>query len=246
MTLIERLERACLEAWPAKTRLTRYGWEHCATAGRSGRVNSVWPLAWTDEAPLERAVQHAADWCEAQGVAPMFKLADGLVAPPALATTLAAAGYAAHTETLVMTRAMPAHVARPAAVELHDIFNEHVASPLREAAPNAADATERTDIVLRIKAPRIFALARREGAPAAVGMAVLTGPLLGVYLMRTAPWARRQGLARDVLGALMHWGATHEAATAYLQVEAANAAALNLYAHEGFAALYRYHYWSRT
>lgn len=246
MTTIEALERACLIAWPAKTRLTRYGWEHCATDGRSGRVNSVWPLAWTDEAPLERAVSHAADWCEAQGIAPTFRLSDGMTAPPELTLTLAAAGYAPRTETLVMTREVPPYPPRPNAVELHDIFNEHVASPLREAAPDPADAAERTDIVLRITSPRVFALARKEGAPTAVGLGVLTDDLLGIYLMRTAPWGRRQGFARDVLATLMHWGATHEAKTAYLQVEEANRAAVCLYEAEGFTTLYRYRYWSRV
>lgn len=246
MSDVERLERACLEAWPAKTRMTRYGWEHCATSGRSGRVNAVWPLAWTDEAPLARAVAHAADWCEEQGIAPRFRVTDGLTAPPELTLTLAAEGYAPHTETLVMTAAIAPYPPRPTAIELHNVFNEHVYAPLRESAPDPADAQERTDIVMRIKPPHVFALARVDGAPASVGLGVLSDDLLGIYLMRTTPWGRRQGLARKVLETLVHWGATHEAKTAYLQVEEKNIAAVTLYTGAGFAPLYRYRYWSKA
>lgn len=246
MNEIERLERACLEAWPAKTRVTRYGWEHCATAGRSGRVNAVWPLAWTDEAPLPRAVAHAADWCEQQGIAPMFRLTEGLTSPPELTLALAAAGYAPHGETLVMTAKVAPYPPRPDSVELHNVFNEHVYGPLRDSAPDPADAQERTDIVLRIKPPHVFALARSDGAPAAVGLGVLSGDLLGLFLMRTTPWARRQGLGRRVLAALLHWGASHEAKDAYLQVEEKNLAAVALYTDAGFATRYRYRYWSRA
>jgi len=99
--------------------------------------------------------------------------------------------------------------------------------------------------VRRIAAPHIFAVNSSEGAPACAGMAVLSGPLLGIYLMRTAPHARRRGFARNVLLALMHWGATHEAVTAYLQVEHANEAAVSLYASEGFTIASRYRYWSK-
>ena len=75
--------------------------------------------------------------------------------------------------------------------------------------------------------------------------AVLSGDLVGIYLMRTAPYARRRGFARQVLRALTHWGATHEAQTAYLQVEEANEAAVSLYASEGLTTATRYRYWSK-
>lgn len=242
---IETLERACLEAWPAKTRLTRHGWEHCASAGKSGRVNCVWTIDWTDDVPLKRAVEEAEGWCETHGIAPVFKLTDGLICPFDLPLALSAAGYAPHTETLIM--AAPVSLGPPprAAVEIYDVANEHVWSPISQSAA-AADYAERSDIVRRIVAPHVFALNRTGGAPACSGMGVLSGELVGIYLMRTAPYARRQGFARHVLRALLHWGATHEATTAYLQVEEANETAVNLYASEGFTIASRYRYWSKS
>jgi ribosomal protein S18 acetylase RimI-like enzyme len=239
------LERACLEAWPAKTRMTRHGWEHCASSGKSGRVNCVWAIDWTDDVPASRAIAEAEGWCETQGIAPVFKLTDGLTAPFDLPIALTSAGYEPRSETLIMTAPVSLGPPPRAAVEIYDIANHHVWSPIsRSATPE--DYRERSEIVRRIAAPHVFALNRSEGAPACAGMAVLSGELVGIYLMRTAPYARRQGFARQVLRALLHWGATHEASTAYLQVEEANAPAVDLYASEGFTIASRYRYWSKS
>ncbi|MEQ1816975.1 MAG: GNAT family N-acetyltransferase [Terricaulis sp.] len=240
---VEALERACLEAWPARTRTQRDGWEFCATSDRSGRANAVWPLSWTG-ADVHRAIANARAWCACQAITSTFKLADGATAPPDLAGALTAAGFTPRTETLVMTRAIEMATS-PFGVELHDKPSDDIWSPLNESAPDAADAAERRYIVERIAAPRRFALVRSNGLPAAVGLGVLSGDLIGIYLMRTAPWARRNGFARDIVQTLTHWGASEGAQTAYLQVEQANEVAVALYVHEGFNVAYRYRYWRR-
>jgi len=240
---VEALERACLEAWPARTRTQRDGWEFCATDDRSGRANAVWPLSWSGT-DVQRAIADARAWCAAEAISPTFKLADGATAPEGLPDALAAAGFAPRTETLVMTRAIEA-ATPPFGVELHDKPSDDIWAPLNESAPDPADAAERRDIVERIAAPHRFALVRIDGRPAAVGLGVLTGDLIGIYLMRTAPWARRNGCARDIVRTLMHWGGSEGAQTAYLQVECANEVAVALYVHEGFDVAYRYRYWRR-
>lgn len=240
---VEALERACLEAWPARTRAQRDGWEFCATDDRSGRANAVWPLSWTG-ANVHRAIADARAWCAGQAIMSTFKLADGATAPPDLPDALTAAGFTPRTETLVMTRAIEA-TTPPYRVEIHDKPSEDIWAPLNESAPNPADAAERRDIVERITAPHRFALVRLDGRPAAVGLGVLSGDLIGIYLMRTAPWARRNGCARDIVQTLTHWGASEGAQTAYLQVEYANEVAVALYVHEGFDVAYRYRYWRR-
>ena len=240
---VEALERACLEAWPARKREQQLGWEFCATDGRSGRANAIWPLAWTGR-DLDEAIEIASDWCVVQGIAPTFKLADGGTRPRHLPQALADNRFSPETETLVMTREIGA-VQRPTHVEFHDQPSDDIWSPLNESAPDPADAAERRDIVERITAARRFALVRLDGKPAAVGLGVLTGEYLGVYLMRTAPWARRRGFARDIVNALTDWGASSGARGAYLQVERANQAAITLYGNEGFELAYQYRYWRR-
>ncbi len=243
--LVEPLERACLAAWPPAHHETRHGWEFCATEGRSGRVNAVWPLDWRGDTPLADAIVDAIAWCDAHGIAPAFKLADSATAPSELPYALSKAGFAPDTETLVMTAPISERTPRPSDVELHAAADAQVWAPLRQSAPDPADYQERVGIVRRIAEPHVFALARRDGAPACSGLGVLSDAYLGIYLMRTAPSARRRGAARDVLNALLHWGATHEARWAYLQVEAANEPACALYSKAGFTVSYCYRYWRR-
>jgi GNAT superfamily N-acetyltransferase len=242
---LETLERACLEAWPALYRETRDGWEYCATTGHSGRVNSIWPIAWSEHVPLEDAIATAASWCAWHKINATFKLTDGLTFPRELPQALSKLGYAPRGETLILTSPVSRGPAPRASVSLYDTAHEQFWGPLGQNA-SADDTAERVDIVRRIGAPHVFALNYVEGAPASSALAVLTGDLVGVYLMRTAPQARRKGYARQVLRALLHWASTHEARRAYLQVEEANKAALNLYASEGFTIAGRYRYWSKA
>lgn len=240
---VEALERACLDAWPARKREQQFGWEFCATDGRSGRANAIWPIRWNGR-DLDEAIEIASDWCVAHGITPTFKLADGGTHPIELPQALADNRFSPEVETLVMTRDI-GDAAHPAHVELHDQPGDDIWSPLNESAPDPADAAERRDIVERISAPHRFALVRMDGRPAAVGLGVLTSEWLGIYLMRTAPWARRNGFARDIVNALTHWGASEGARGAYLQVERANQAALRLYQNAGFELAYQYRYWRR-
>jgi GNAT superfamily N-acetyltransferase len=238
------LEHACLSAWPPKVRETRHGWVRQGAHGRSWRVNSVWPLDWTGETELPRAIAEAAEWCRAHGCKPCFKLADGAMAPPNLPEALAEAGYAPTMQTLVLTSALCAQPA-PDHVTLQSQADESIWAPLRDSAPSPEDYSERRGVVERIEAPLMFARAQLGGADAAIGIGVLSGELLGFYLMRTAPKARRRGLARSIVRALSAWGAGQGARIGYLQVEAANAPALSLYEREGFAFNYRYCYWTQ-
>ena len=60
----------------------------------------------------------------------------------------------------------------------------------------------------------------------------------------TRPEARKRGLARALMSALLEWCGSNGGKHAYLQVEAANVAACSLYASLGFEDLYRYTYWT--
>jgi len=61
----------------------------------------------------------------------------------------------------------------------------------------------------------------------------------------TLPEYRRLGLARRLLAALMAAAREVGARQAWLQVEAANLGAIQLYEGMGFETAYRYHYWRR-
>ena len=110
---------------------------------------------------------------------------------------------------------------------------------------DAVDARERLDALARIPSPRGYALISLDDQPAAIGACAIDGAWAGVLGMRTAPAFRRRGLARRVFRALMAHAASAGATHGYLQVEAANAAAVALYEAGGFQTRYRYEYWSK-
>lgn len=237
---VAALERACIAAWPARHAHEIDGWRLFATDGQSWRVNSIWPLAWHG-ADIEATLEAAEAWAAQHNIAPAFKLADGAIHPSNLTIALQAHGYAPHMQTLVMTRALNAIPSPSRTIAINAAPNEAFWSPMRAAAPSPEDFAERQDIVLRTQSGSAFAVVDNS----AVGLGRLTDDLLGLYLMRTAPNARRQGYARAIVRALCTWGKEHGATTANLQVEASNKAAVALYASEGFATAYAYHYWIR-
>jgi ribosomal protein S18 acetylase RimI-like enzyme len=67
-----------------------------------------------------------------------------------------------------------------------------------------------------------------------------------VLAVAVEPAFRRRGLATAVMARLWQWGAERGARRGYLQVEAANAAAVQLYRKLGYAIHHDYHYRSAT
>ncbi len=236
------MDRAALRAWSARERETVFGWVLQATDGQSGRVNSTWAIGWTGEIALAAAIDRVEGWYAERGRPAWFRLAEGSAAPTELASALAARGYAPDTCTLVMTRALAAERG-DAGVAIGTDPSDAFLQPMREAAPSDADFAERRDVVSRAPAPRAFALLGASGRPAAVGASVAVDELAMIFLMRTAPWARRRGLARRVLRSLTAWAQDAGARTAFLQVEASNGPAVGLYESEGFVTAYSYVYW---
>nr|WP_203336112.1 GNAT family N-acetyltransferase [Nocardioides sp. DJM-14] len=65
---------------------------------------------------------------------------------------------------------------------------------------------------------------------------------LGLHALNVEPSRRRQGLALNLLSAMLDWGAERGATTAYLQVLADNESALELYERLGFSTHHAYRY----
>lgn len=237
------IDLATVRTWPAAEIEDRDGWLHLASGGVTGRVNAVWPIDWRG-ADVEAAIDAAEAWLAARALPARFKLTDGAYAPLDLAERLARRGYEAVTPTLIMTAPIRARAA-PDVVALSDAMPAAFDAVLRAVSADVAEYEERRGIALRAPQPAAFATMAREGQTLAIGMSAACGDLAGLYLMRTAPEARRQGLARKVFGALMarahQWGAR----TAFLQVEADNAPAIALYESEGFTALSTYRFWRK-
>lgn len=236
-----RLEPITDRAWPPAERARLGGWRLNASAGFSGRLNACWPLAPTGRS-AEDSIDFVEAWLRARRLPPMFKLAPGAVWPPDLADRLAARGYRPVTETLLMVG--PAHRVAAPGVELSDDWNDAFATVFAAVASDPADAEERLGALRRVPHPRRLAVARVDGRAAAIGACAIEPPWVGIFAMRTLAEARRRGLARAILAALLAAGAQAGALQAWLQVEAANAGAIALYEAAGFREAYRYRYWT--
>ena len=236
------LEPLADDAWPARERERLGGWRLNASSGHSMRINACWPLATPDRDP-EAAIDAVEAWYSARDLPTRFKLTDGVFAPADLAERLAARGYHAGKETLVMAGQTVGEV--DSAVRLSHQPDATFEAVFTASAGDPEDGRERIEALSRMPSPACFARLDIDGAPAAIGVAALGGGFAGVFGMRTAPAHRRKGLARRVLRALLAEASEQGAERAWLQVEADNAPAIALYADEGFAPAYRYRYWSR-
>ena len=95
------------------------------------------------------------------------------------------------------------------------------------------------DVTLEEVAPSVVR-ATLDGV--ATGLAAYDADWVGFRGIEVAPEARRRGLGLAVMAALLDWGASRGATTAYLQVLDGNEPALALYERLGFVTHHAYRY----
>ena len=227
------------------------GWRLRASAGFTGRANSVLPLG-EPGVPLEEAVDRAERWYAERGLPPRFAVPWPLDAPVLpdrardvpLDAALRRRGYVLDTPTLVLVAplavvAAAADVPAVRRVELAEEPDEEWLSVYRyrgqELPPVARE--------LLLSAPaQAFASVRDGSATVAVGRVAVSRGWAGITAMDVARTHRRQGLGRAVLAALAGWAVERGAVSSYLQVAEHNQGAQALYAAAGYVPHHGYHY----
>ncbi|TMR03028.1 GNAT family N-acetyltransferase [Actinomadura soli] len=233
MTRFPEVGRLVAEAWPAPSTQDMGGWLLRHAGGVTKRANSVLPL--DDPGEVGHAVHQAERFYTAMRLPTVFSI--GAQAKPAeLDRFLEGRGY----ELVDPTLAMVADIAGP---------YERDGVEIRQAP-----SKEWLDLWWSVDGRFGHQLPTAEriltGVPAAyasldgvvVGRGVPQGKWLGVYAMAVAPEARRRGLGRRVLRALLDWGREQGCERAYLVVVERNAPARSMYEAEGFAHVSGYHY----
>jgi ribosomal protein S18 acetylase RimI-like enzyme len=243
MTATGRFDRLVAAAWPAPHVERLAGWRLRYAAGVTKRANSVLPLGRPRGRALRAAVDGAERFYAARELPTVFSIGDG--ACPGLDEALAARGYAVTDPTLVMSADLP--------------------SPERDAATNGNTTSTISDTPSRDWLDLWWSVNSQYGdrldrlaaarqiltgvpasyvhvADAAVGRGVAQGEWYGIYCMAVAPHARRRGLGRVVLRALLEQARRQGARRAYLIVVERNDPARALYERAGFRVAGRYHY----
>lgn len=238
---VRDLQEVAAAGWPAPETEYLGDWLLRAGGGWTMRANSV--LALGDPGcDLSVALVRVQEWYAERGLPARFCLPLPLV--PALEATLAERGWAGPSdnhEVLVLT-------ADTAALE----------GPSRERPPvrlTGAPGTEWLDAcaangavpdvgvgVLTAPDSAVFAEVRLDEEVVAIGRATVERGWVGITTVEVRPAARRRGLARQVVAALVAHGRAKGARHAYLQVSSSNAPARALYAALGLTVHHVYRY----
>jgi len=245
---IRLIEEVAADAVPAAMVETLDGWRLRFNHGVKRRPNSVLANADGGAEDIEAKIGRAEAFYAAHGLRARFQLSPVSV-PVTLDAVLAARGYLKPAESVCVQVAplgemdeTPWSAARD--VSLLERPTETWLGLYNEVEGlTGVQATALHDMLGKLPGAPVFALAHdRAGRPAATGVGVVHGGLLGMFNVATHPRARRQGLATALTAELCAWGSRRGAGSAYLQVAANNAPAHNVYGRLGFRTLYSYFY----
>jgi GNAT superfamily N-acetyltransferase len=167
--------------------------------------------------------------------------------PAGLDDWLAQRGYQRFDDTRVMVSPLlsrPGHEPAPEGTQFESIDSEayaHIVGEFRGTAlPGRLAHAER---LKHSPVPYRGMLLRADnGSVLACAQYAIESDLVGLYDVFTAPAVRGQGLSRQLCAHLLAQAWEHGARTAYLQVDADNAAARAVYRRLGFVDGYAYHY----
>ena len=245
------LEEVAALGWQGLETERLGGWLLRASAGWTGRANSALPLGSPGLDP-DAAIETVTAWYRARGLRPMFQVPVPVAA--ALDARLDARGWdylygrggihvmsgdigtlldAAHLDATQPERThLPPVTLRP----------EPSAEWLSVYRYRGGDLPPVAVEVLRKAAAPVFAGVVEDGATVATGRGAVDAGWLGISAMETAVPARRRGLARHVMLALIRHAAGAGARHVYLQVSVDNVGAVALYSGLGLTVHHSYHY----
>lgn len=242
---LRRLEEAGFNAWPALQTILVDGWVVRLADGYTKRANSANPTYPAADPDVAATVARCAAIYRERGLPPIVRLTS-FGCPPGLDDLLAERGYRHVDPTLVMTRPLAGPMPEPRVAG--ELEAQAIEPWLERYVATSGAALERqathAAMLGRIGGGACFGALRVAEAvePVACGLAVVEGELVGLFDIVTDRALRGRGYGGALVAALLRWAAGRGAATAYVQVTAANEPALRLYRALGFAEAYRYWY----
>ena len=241
------LEQATLRACAVDAEREVDGWLLRLSPGKAKRSRSAQPLA-AGSLPLDEKLRDLVARCRDAGLPPLVRLTP-FSQPPGLDAALAQRGWHAFDESLVMWRplAPAAGADTPGRSSVGPVDVDGATHAAWVGAQRGSSSAEIAGHAARLAGSpvpyRAVHLLAPSGAAVAGGqIAVDADGFGGLYDVFVDPGHRRAGHARTLCTLLVARAAASGATTAYLQVDAGNAAAIALYRSLGFSEGYRYHY----
>jgi ribosomal protein S18 acetylase RimI-like enzyme len=235
----DAMQRICWAGWPAAEHEMLGDWALRAHDGITGRANSAMAVGDPGR-PLPEALDAVRDWYAARGLPALLQLP---LADPANQDMADAGWERLHVTIVQVAPIAPVLASIPARDDLRASVEPEPSTAWRSLMHDLD--TEHPDRHLEILTgpARVgFATLYRGDQPVGIGRVSVEGDWAGVTSVDVDPSARRQGIGSAVMGALLTWAQEQGASSTYLQVRAANPAALRLYAALGYVTHHPYNY----
>jgi ribosomal protein S18 acetylase RimI-like enzyme len=227
------------------------GWHLRAAEGFTHRANSAWPLGPL-ERPLPEAVRAVRAWYAERSLPALVQVAVGSELDLALvelgyerADALALRQTARVADALdTLLSVAPIGVKETFADAPTDdwlsLYRSGAVPPVAKHVVGSGDGV-RFATVYDAQSGEPVAIGRAALVPASGADASDGTRWVGLSAIETAPAARRRGLAKLVMDALLEWADEQGATDAFLEVAPGNEAAVALYAALGFTTHHEYH-----
>ncbi|MFF5482750.1 GNAT family N-acetyltransferase [Streptomyces sp. NPDC012935] len=238
----EELAHVATRAWRPLESERLGEWELRAASGFTRRANSVLPLG-DPGMPLPAALDAVRRWYGDRGLPAYIQTATGAEGTQEL--------LCAELERLGWVREVSAEMWIGALAPIADRDEGAGVVLAREADEAWLARYQRkgvSEVALNVlgSGPSVWfatVAGAQGGTPAAIGRCVVDGRWAGFAAVEVDPALRRQGLATRVMAALARQALDEGASAAWLQVEAENAGARDMYAGMGFTAHHAYHHY---
>lgn len=234
-----RMQAICSAGWPARETAKLGEWLLRAHAGITGRANSAMAIGDPGR-PVPAAVDAVAQWYVDRGLSPLLQL------PLADPVNLTMADLGWNRQHVTIVQVAPVGPLLQSLPTRDDLTASVTPAPTPEwlALMHDLDAGNPESHVEILTGPAVvgFATLRRGDEPVGIGRVSVEGDWAGITSVDVPPAARRQGVAGAVMRTLVSWAGDRGALATYLQVRAANDAALRLYAALGYVTHHPYVY----
>ena len=241
--MIRRIEELSMNAFPPEKSIQYDGWILRASPGNmTKRINSVNPL-YPSTLPLDEKIEFAEEFFKRYKAPVVFKMTDSAL-PSHLNDELKNRGYIEKSRTLILTKNLNVNHSKINADLLKDVKIDYSLTPnwLEKfcRVSGKSDSAKRTlDEVLSKIAPMSIYISIDD---LACGMGVVDSGYIGIYNICVDKAYRQKGYGLKIMNALLHLGRENGAAHSYLQVEASNMPAVNMYMKLGYEKSHEYWY----